>query len=413
MEWGSEMERYARMLLTMGINLEKDQELVINADLESAPLIRVMTEIAYQMGAREVHINWSDTTLSRYRYLYQSEEGLKTVHDWKAEMYNGYARRGCGYVRIVSEDPDALEGVAASRIAMAGNALSAATREAENMRMTGVSPWLVAGYPGEKWAQKVFPGRSKEDAVEALWRSILRATRADEADPVAAWEAHQRNLSARAGWLEAQQFVSFHFENALGTDFTVGMPKQHLWAGGAARLKNGRRYIPNMPTEEVFSSPDRDCAEGKLVASLPLNHRGTLIEDFSLTFHKGCVVDFDARRGKDALKQILDTDEGARRLGEIALIPADSPLPQMGLLFYSTLFDENASCHFALGRAFASSVENGENLTEAELWERGLNQSLTHVDFMVGTKDLKITGTRADGSQCKVFENGVWAEEEA
>lgn len=405
------MKKYAQMLLRTGINLDRGQDLVLNADVEAAPLVRELTAQAYEMGAREVHINWSDTACERARYLKQSEETLRTVPDWKAEMYNSYARGGCGYMRVVSEDPDAMRGVDAGRIALARKALSAATHEAENCRMTGISPWLVAAYPGKQWACRVFPGLDADQAVEKLWQAILCASRADAPDPAAAWEAHQRNLSRRVRWLNEQQFVSFHYRTGLGTDFTVGMPEGQNWAGGGSLLKNGRSYVPNMPTEEVFASPDRSAAQGRLVASLPLNHNGVLIEDFWFEFKDGKVVDYGARAGREALTAILDTDEGAAHLGEIALIPADSPLAMMGLLFYNTLFDENASCHFALGRAYAECLRGGEEMTEEQLLAAGLNQSLTHVDFMVGTKDLEITGVRADGSRVPVFAGGVWAQD--
>lgn len=404
------MEKYAQMLLEVGLNLDKGQELVLSAAVESAEMVRILTEKAYQMGAKDVLINWSDAQCARSKYLYQDEETLGVVHDWNAEMLNSYARRGCAYMRLASDDPDAFKGIDAGRIAIARNALSAATKEAGDCRMTGISPWLVAACPSEKWAQKVFPNLPQDQAVEKLWEAIFYATRADQQDPEACWAQHQQNLNRRVDWLSGQCFVSMHYKNNMGTDFTVGLPQGHIWSGGGSKLKNGRSYVPNMPTEEIFTAPQRTMADGKLVASLPLNHGGTLIEGFWLSFKDGRVVDYGAESGEAGLKAILDTDEGAYYLGEIALIPADSPLSKMGILFYNTLFDENASCHFALGRAYADCVKGGEDMTEEQRLEAGLNQSLTHVDFMVGSEDLRITGTRADGTSVPVFENGVWAD---
>ena len=275
--------------------------------------------------------------------------------------------------------------------------------------MTGKSPWLVAAYPGAEWALKVFPDDLESKAMDALYTVILQASRADGCDPAAAWAAHQKNLTQRVKWLNSQHFDRLHYKNSLGTDFTVGLAKNHVWEGGASLTPDGRSFVPNMPTEEVFTAPDRFSAEGTLAASLPLSHGGALIENFTITFHEGRAVSFTAEKGGEALQSILDTDEGAKYLGEVALIPADSPISRMGLLFYNTLFDENASCHFALGAAYPENVEGGMEMSKEQLKEAGLNDSLTHVDFMIGTADLEITGIRADGSEIPVFRRGVWA----
>ena len=406
-----ELERYARMLLRVGLGLRKGQEFMINASLEAAPLVRELTRQAYEMGAKDVHINWQDAECEKLRYLCQDEETLGSFPDWKAEMYNGYCRRGCAYLAITSDDLDAFAGVDAARIALAGRAKTAATLEAVNCRMTGVAPWLVAGYPGVKWAQKVFPGLPADEAVDKLWDAILFVTRAKQDDPEAAWKAHQSNLDRRKAWLNAQHFTAMHYAAPNGTDFTVGLADKHIWDGGCVAIEGKNSFIPNMPTEEIFSVPDSRKAEGTLVAALPLSYNGNLIADFRLTFKDGKVVDYDAGTGKEALRSILETDDGAGRLGEIALIPVDSPLAQLGLLFYSTLYDENASCHFALGRAYPSCYEGGEDMTKEALIAAGVNDSLVHVDFMVGTKDLTITGIRADGAEVPVFEHGVWAKD--
>ena len=409
MKLNENLEKYASMLLRVGVDLQDGQELLIAAAPEAAALVRKMTECAYKMGAKRVQVMWSDAVCDRLDCEYQSEEELAHVPDWRAEMVNAPARRGCAYVRILSEDPAALAGVDAKRVAIRRKALSTATKESSECRMTGKSPWLVAAYPGAEWALKVFPDDLESKAMDALYTVILQASRADGCDPAAAWATHQKNLTQRVKWLNSQHFDRLHYKNSLGTDFTVGLAKNHVWEGGASLTPDGRSFVPNMPTEEVFTAPDRFSAEGTLAASLPLSHGGALIENFTITFHEGRAVSFTAEKGGEALQSILDTDEGAKYLGEVALIPADSPISRMGLLFYNTLFDENASCHFALGAAYPENVEGGMEMSKEELKEAGLNDSLTHVDFMIGTADLEITGIRADGSEIPVFRRGVWA----
>ena len=406
-----QLTKYAKMLLAIGVNLQKDQDLLIASSIDCAPLVRVMTKEAYEMGARTVRVNWSDSETDKQKFIYASDEVLSDVPDWFAEAANSHARKGGAFVSIYAADPDAFAGVDPARIAMASRAMSKATMESMQARMTGEAPWLVASYPNVKWANKVYPGLSDEEAMDKLGDAIIAATRADEEDPVAAWKQHQANLNKRISWLNKMNFKAMKYKSANGTDFMCGMAKDHIWNGGGSPAKNGMIFVPNMPTEEIFSAPDCNVAEGKLVAALPLSHSGTLIENFWFEFKDGKVVNYGADKGVEALKGILETDEGALRLGEIALIPMDSPLAKMGTLFYNTLFDENASCHFAVGRAYPDCVKGGEEMTNEQLKELGVNaESLTHVDFMIGTDDLTITGITQDGAEVKVFENGLWAD---
>lgn len=406
-----QLTKYAKMLLATGVNLQKDQELVIAASVESAPLVRVLTKEAYEMGAKTVHVNWSDSETDKQKFIYASDETLSTVPEWLAEAANGFARRGGAFISVYAADPDAYAGIDPARIAMYSKAMSQATKESMIARMTGVASWLVASYPSAKWAKKVYPELSEEEAVAKLWDSIVYATRADQEDPVQAWKDHQENLNKRMRWLNKMNFKAMKYKASNGTDFTCGMAEGHIWNGGGSLLKNGLGFIPNMPTEEIFSAPDCNVAEGKLVAALPLSHSGTLIENFWFEFKDGKIVNYGADKGVEALKGILETDEGALRLGEIALIPMDSPLAKMGTLFYNTLFDENASCHFAVGRAYPDCVKGGEEMNPEQLKALGVNaESLTHVDFMIGTNDLTITGITHEGDEIKVFENGLWAE---
>ena len=350
-----ELERYASMLLRVGLGLRKGQEFMINASLEAAPLVRVLTRQAYEMGAKDVQVNWQDAECERLRYLCQDEETLGSFPDWKAEMYNGYCRRGCAYLAITSDDPDAFAGVDAARIALAGRAKTAATLEAVNCRMTGVAPWLVAGYPGVKWAQKVFPGLPADEAVDKLWDAILFVTRAKQDDPEAAWKAHQSNLDRRKAWLNAQHFTAMHYAAPNGTDFTVGLADKHIWDGGCVAIEGKNSFIPNMPTEEIFSVPDSRKAEGTLVAALPLSYNGNLIADFRLTFKDGRIIEAHAN-DDEKLAAVFDTDEGARFVGEFAIGVNPYILSPM----CDILFDEKicGSIHFTPGSAY-DDADNG------------------------------------------------------
>ena len=406
-----QLTKYAKMLLAIGINLQKEQELVISSSIDCAPLVRALTKEAYAMGAKDVRVNWSDSETDKQKFIYASDETLSTIPEWLAEAANGHARRGGAFISVYAADPDAYAGIDPARIAMYSRAMSKATMESMQARMTGGAAWLVASYPSEKWAQKVYPDLKGEEAMKKLWEAILSATRGDAEDPVAAWKQHQENLNKRIKWLNEMNFKAMKYKAANGTDFLCGMAENHIWNGGGSPLKNGLNFVPNMPTEEIFSAPDCRVAEGHVVAALPLSHSGTLIENFWFEFKDGKIVDYGAEKGVEALKGILETDEGALRLGEIALIPMDSPLAKMGTLFYNTLFDENASCHFAVGRAYPDCIKGGEEMKPEELKGLGVNaESLTHVDFMIGTNDLTITGITQDGQEVKVFENGLWAE---
>ena len=403
------METYARLLLRTELDLQKGQTLLLNADTEAAPLVAVLAAQAYQMGAADVQCNWSNEACDRARLLYQDEENLGKLPPWEAERYNAPSRAGCAYLRLFSEDPFGMAGADPARIALRRNAVSAATKEAQRCRMTGVSPWLAAAYPGRAWAQRVFPNLAGEEAQAALWRAILAATRADAPDPDAAWQAHQQNLARRAEWLNAQQFAAFHYESGLGTDFTVGMPEGQNWAGGRSWTQDGRAFIPNMPTEEVFCAPHRDKVNGVVYGTKPYAYNGQLIEGWHVTFKNGCVVEHGEEKNGLLLAELLTTDENANRIGEIAFVPASSPINRSGVLFYDTLFDENAACHIAFGAGYPTNIKGGAKLSRAELMKKGLNDSAIHEDVMIGAPDTRITGLRKNGETVSIFENGEWA----
>ncbi len=315
-------------------------------------------------------------------------------------------KKGAAFLRIAASDPELMKDVDPKKIAKQNKTLSIALNEYRSRLMSNKNVWCVASIPTEPWAKKVFPDVSAEEAVAKLWDAIFKAVRVDEDDPVAAWTTHQANLNKSLDFLNGHKFDSLRYKNSIGTDVVVELPKKHIWFGGGDDSLEGYTFVANMPTEEVFTLPHANGVNGKIVSSMPLNHNGNLVNNFSLTFKDGLVVDFDAEQGYETLKELLDTDDGAKRLGEVALVPYDSPISNQNILFYNTLFDENASCHFALGKAYPICVEGGNDMDIEALKLEGANDSLTHVDFMVGTSDLQIIGVKNDGTEVTVFENG-------
>lgn len=400
------LEKYADLLVRTGINIQKNQLLVVTSPIECAEFARIVTEKAYDAGAKEVIVRWLDELSSRIRYNRASEEVFEEVPEWLVPYLEGYAKKGAAFLRIAASDPEVMKDVDPKIIAKENKTLSQALEGYRSRLMSNKNVWCVASIPTNAWARKVFPDVSEEEAVQKLWDAIFKAVRVDEEDPVAAWKAHQNNLNERIAFLTENKFKALHYKNSIGTDVLVDLPEKHVWFGGGEESADGTQFVANMPTEEVFTLPHKDGVNGKIVSSMPLNHNGNIVDKFSLTFKDGLVVDFDAEKGYETLKELLDTDEGAKRLGEVALVPYDSPISNQKILFFNTLFDENASCHFALGKAYPICVEGGEDMDQEALKEAGANDSLTHVDFMVGTSDLSIVGIKDDGSKVTVFENG-------
>ncbi len=405
------LEKYADLLVRTGINIQKNQLLVVTSPIECAEFARIVSEKAYDAGAKEVIIRWLDEISEKIRFTKAADEVFDEVPEWVVPYLEGYAKKGAAFLRIAASDPELMKDVDPKKIARQNKVMSTALTAYRSRLMSNKNVWCVASIPTVPWAKKVFPESTEEEAVAKLWDAIFKAVRVDQEDPVKSWEAHQENLNKRLSFLNDHNFKALRYKNSLGTDVYVELPKAHIWFGGGDDSADGYRFVANMPTEEVFTLPHREGVNGKLVSSMPLNHNGNLIENFSLTFKDGLVVDFTAEGGYDTLKELLDTDEGAKRLGEVALVPYDSPISNQKILFYNTLFDENASCHFALGKAYPICVEGGDEMDEAALKEAGANESLTHVDFMVGTEDLEIIGIKADGSEIVVFENGNFSFE--
>ena len=409
MDFNTMLKKYADLMVRSGINLQKGQILCINAPISAAPLVRLAAESGYQAGAKEVVVRWSDEALSRLKYDYAPQSQFENVPGWFAAYNNEYAAEGAGFLSIDSADPDAFAGVDPQKPAAWVKAVHKVCKPFYDGLDMGKNRWCIAAAPSPAWAKKVFPGVSEEEAVEKLWEAIFRAVRVDTPDPAAAWEEHHQSFQKRIEYLNSLQLDRLHYQNSLGTDITIGMPENHCWAGGGAETTDGVYYFPNMPTEEIFATPHRDRAEGVVYSALPLNYQGTLIDNFWLKFEKGAVVDFGAEKGYDTLKALIETDEGSRHLGEAALIPKQSPISEMGILFYNTLFDENASCHFAIGKGFPECMQGGLEQSEEELKARGMNDSAAHVDFMLGTADLSITGYTKDGREIAIFRDGNWA----
>lgn len=399
------MEKYARLIVKSGVNIRKNQFLVVNSPIECASLTRMIARIAFEEGARDVVINWRDELFSKIRFLHAPEEVLGEFPEWNKELYLSYARQGAAFVSIAASDPELMKEVNPERIAKASKARSLALKEYSERIMSNRNPWCVVSYPTAAWAKKVFPGIAEEEAVEKLWDAILMATRVDTADPVAAWEKQKAQLAKRVDFLNAHAFEYLIYRNSLGTNLKIELPENHIWIGGSERTPEGQEFLANMPTEEVFTLPRKNGVEGTLVSSLPLHYNGNLIEDFTITFRNGRIVDYSAKRGYEVLKGLIETDEGSHYLGEVALVPYDSPISNLNTLFYNTLYDENASCHMAIGKAYPC-LKDADKLDSKQLEERGVNDSLEHVDFMIGTADLEITGVKAAGEEIPVFRRG-------
>lgn len=411
MSLNDQLRSYAKLLIETGCALKPGQELLLTAPVEAAGFTRMVAEAAWNAGAGAVTVEWTDDVVSRLHYLHAPMSAFEKMPDWKALQRNGAAERGAAILSLEGEDPDGMAGIDPARFTAWARTAHRDCKAFYDGMDLGRNVWCIAGAATPAWAKKVFPGLSESEAVEKLWKAILSTARADGPDPAKAWAEHSAAFQKRVKLLNARQFDSLHYTAGSGTDLTVGLNKSHIWAGGGAETVDGTWFFPNMPTEEIFTSPDRERADGIVYSALPLNYNGGLIQDFWVKFEKGTAVDCGARVGLDLLRSILAVDEGAKHLGECALVPHASPIADTGILFYSTLYDENAACHLALGKGFPECVEGGLELDEAGLKEHHINLSATHVDFMIGTADLNIDGILPDGTAVPVFREGNWAGE--
>lgn len=404
-----QLDKYAELILRIGVNLQKGQKLVIDAPLSAAPFIRILTKHAYELGASQVHFEWWDDELTLIRYRHASEESLGYYPEWKARGLEQYALDNAAFVFVQAPNPELLAGIPESRIAKETRG-RAATRKIflEYTRIHRVS-WVIASVPTTAWAGKLFPELDPDAGLAKLWDVILRASRVDRPDPVQDWQEHLSRLKRKTEWLNAQRFRKLRYR-APGTDLTIELPEKHVWLGGTKPNAAGTPFVANMPTEEVFTMPSKEGVNGVVRSTKPLNYGGNLIEDFSITFKDGRIVDFQAGKGADKLKTIIDTDEGSHYLGEVALVPHQSPISLMDVIFYNTLFDENASCHLAIGNAYPTTLQGGAAMSAEELRANGANQSLMHVDFMIGSPELDIDAVTADGQTVPLFRQGNWVD---
>lgn len=398
---------YAELLVRVGVNLQPGQKLMVRANVDDAPLVRKVVDVAYSIGSPYVEVFWSDGPSSRSRFLKAPAGSFEIIPEYRAKGMIRLAEEGAASLAITSEDPDLMAGVDPTNLATFQAAWRKAVRPYMNLSMADKIAWCVAGAASPGWATKAFPGLPEAEAVEALWQAIFTATRITTADPVGEWRKHNEQLARMKEMLNQRRYAAVHFKGP-GTDLKVGLADGHKWDGGVSHTPQGNPFVANMPTEEVFTAPHSQRVDGVVRASMPLSYNGTLIDDFTLTFEGGKVVKAVAGKGQAVLDSILSSDEGASRLGEVALVPASSPIAQAGILFLNTLFDENAASHIALGRGYDMTVEGSGSMSEAEKRATGLNDSSVHVDFMIGSAEMDVDGVKQDGSTEPLMRQGAW-----
>ncbi|MCD7108696.1 aminopeptidase [Rhizobium sp. DKSPLA3] len=404
----TKLEKLAEVAVKIGLGLERGQDLVITAPIAALPLVRLITKHAYLAGAGLVTTFYADEESTLARYEHAPDESFDRASDWlyegMAKAYSGNAAR----LAISGDNPMMLAAQDPSKVARANKAMSIAYKPALEKISNFDINWNIVSYPNPAWARQMFPEDPESVAVEKLANAIFAASRVDVADPVAAWKAHNANLRKRSTWLNGERFSALRFTGP-GTDLTVGLADGHEWHGGASTAKNGITCNPNIPTEEVFTTPHALRVDGHVSSTKPLSHQGTLIDEIQVRFEGGRIVEAKASKGESVLNKVLDTDDGARRLGEVALVPHSSPISASGILFYNTLFDENASCHIALGQCYSKCFIDGAALSQAQIAAQGGNSSLIHIDWMIGSDKVDIDGVREDGTAVPVMRGGEWA----
>ncbi len=406
-EFEKKLDRLAEVAVHVGLGLGPGQPLVMTATLDAVPLARRITEHAYKAGASLVTTLFQDEDSVLLRYRHARDESFDTAASW---LYEGMAqafRSGSARLAIAGSDPSLLSAEDPQKVSRANRAMSKAYRPAMELITRHEINWTIVACATPAWAAAVFPDLPPDQAMAKLWDAIFAASRADRPDPVAAWKEHDANLHARADRLNEKRYAALHFQGP-GTDLKVGLADDHLWLGGGTTANNGRYCIPNMPTEEVFTTPHKDRVEGHVTSTKPLSHQGTMIEGISVRFEAGRIVEAHASKGEEVLQRMIETDDGARQLGEVSLVPHSSPIASSGLLFRNTLFDENAACHIALGQAYSNCVKGGDHLTPEELAARGANDSLIHVDWMIGSNRIDVDGITAAGSAEPLMRAGEW-----
>ncbi|QAY68028.1 aminopeptidase [Paenibacillus protaetiae] len=403
-----QLNSYADLIVNVGVKIQKGQTLIVNAAIDAAELVRLIAKKAYEAGAYNVKINWSDDTVTRLRYDLAPDNAFLEEPKWYAGEMLELVENGAAIVSVVSQDPDLLKGVPGERIANHQRTYGKAMYQYRQYMQADKMSWCVVAAPSKAWAAKVFPDVPEDRQVDKLWEAILSAVRVNTGDPVAAWENHIQTLNQKSDYLNAKKYKKLHY-TAPGTDLTIELPKGHIWVAADSVNEKGISFVANMPTEEVFTAPLATGVNGKVSSTKPLSYGGNIIDGFTLTFENGRIVGVQAEKGEETLKSLIEMDEGAHYLGEVALVPHQSPISQSGILYYNTLFDENASNHLAIGSAYAFNLEGGKGLSPDELKARGLNQSITHVDFMIGSAEMDISGITEDGHEEPIFKQGNWA----
>ena len=401
------LREYARLIVRCGVNVQKGQDVLVYAGLDQPEFVKMVVEEAYKAKARKVIVEWNYDALTKIHVRYQSVKTLGEVPEWVKARQQYFCDTLPARIHLVSEDPDGLKGMDFGKMAK-GRKLSYPILKPYIDDRDGKQQWCIAAVPGIAWAKKVFPGQPRGKAVEQLWQAILEASRVND-DPVKAWEEHNADLKKRCEYLNALNIRSLHYTADNGTDLTVGMIPEAVFCGGGEVSRQGIFFNPNIPTEECFISPMRGQAEGIVYSTMPLSYNGQLIENFSLRFENGKAVEAKAEKGEELLNTMITMDEGAAYLGECALVPQRSPIAQSGLLFYETLFDENASCHLAMGAGYADTIRDHHSKTLQECQDLGINDSMIHVDFMIGCDSMNIDAICADGKVVPVFRGGNWA----
>ncbi|MGK0554001.1 aminopeptidase [Macrococcus capreoli] len=407
MNYEAIVTKYAETVVSVGLNVQPGQTVVVNADIDAIDFVRAVTKAAYQKGAKEVIQKLTDGPSTQMTFEYAPVEVFESIPQYKIDETNDYVKHKVAHLRVYSQTPELLKDADPKKIAAQAKALGEANKDFSRAVGRYDFSWCIVAFPNDKWGELVFPELKGEAAKMKLLEVMIKAVRVDHDDPIQAWQQHNENINAKARVLTEKNYDRLHYKSST-TDVEIGLTKGHVWLGASAVNADGVEIQVNMPTEEVFTSPDYRRVNGVIGNTRPLAYQGAIVDDFKLTFKDGVVTDFEAGVGYDVLKNMLYNDEGARRLGEIALVPDDSPISNSGILYYNTLYDENASCHVALGRSFPNAIKDGKSLTKEELIDKGLNQSMIHVDFMMGSRDLAIDGIKEDGTVEPVFRDGNW-----
>ncbi|MCO7175059.1 aminopeptidase [Sporolactobacillus kofuensis] len=407
-EFETLLDHYADITVKIGLNVQKGQDVMIFAPIESPEFVRKVVKKAYEVGAKQVFVEWNDEELTRIRLDLANEASLKEYPAWRSGSYQTLSDQDAAFLYIYSPNPELLNGVDPLRVASAQKAAAAANKQFSMDKSSAKVSWTIVSVPTVSWSKKIYPKMDEAERMRALWKQIFAITRADNEDPEQAWKNHIQSLNDKLDYFNEKRFKFLHYK-APGTELTIELIPEHLWIGGGMTNAHGVPFQPNMPTEEIFTMPLKTGVNGTVSSTKPLNYGGNLIDHFSITFENGRIIDCQAEKGLDTLKQIIDTDEGAHFLGEVSLVPHHSPISDTNLIFYNTLFDENASCHLAIGHSYPFNYRGGREMSEEALAAKGANMSLAHVDFMVGSDALDIDGETHDGQSVPIFRNGNWA----